>query len=520
MSNDSRPRLSINTGNVPFPLSKEGESGTKKQATDKHCHIAVLADFSGRNNRRQIDAASISKRKLVEIDRDNFDDVFTSMNVQLQLAITDGVIAFNELDDLHPDTLYQHIALFDKLRLLRKRLQSSSTFASAAEEMKDWRVHYKVAQSKKKEPASSTNKGMIIDESHTADLLDAILSGQEVSVSGPECNIDAMARSLVAPFITDAPDPRQKDMVAAVDEATSELMRKVMHISDFKKLESTWQNLYQMVKRLETDARLKIFICDISQQECAVDANAAEALEDTQTYKLLVSQRQQEGQKTISIVMADYYIADSVEDIRVAGMLADVAASTGASAIAGGSEKLAGCSDLARQSDISDWCYESDAEAMMAWKSLRSADVAKHLSLVAPRVLSRIPYGKRGSTVNAFDYEEIPSCNGHEYFLWGNGSWYLAMLVGINFSQLGWSFAGKATLTIDRLPLYVYLDEDGDPGVVPCAEIAMTDQTAKALRDAGLSVIRSVLDKDIILIPAFTSVATGDERLHGMMDNR
>ncbi len=518
MSNNSSPRLTISTGDIPFPVRKSSDSPNHAPATAKHCYITVLADFSGRNNRRQLDVDAIARRKLIEVDRDNFDDVFAAMNVQLQLAITDGVITFNELDDLHPDTLYQHIALFDKLRQLRKRLQSSSTFAGAAEEMKSWHGDYAAQLSKRNDNDASKKDTRIIDESNTADLLDAILSGQEVSVSGPEYNIDAMARSIVAPFLTDAPDPRQNDMIAAVDDATSTLMRKVMHVSDFQKLESTWQSLYQMVKRLETDSKLKIFICDISPQELAADATAVDSLEDTQTYKLLVSQRQQEGQKAISVVMADYSIADNVEDIRVAGMLAGIAASLGASAMAGGSERLAGCNALAKQEDVSEWHYNLDAEVASAWSSLRSAEVSRHLSLVVPRVLSRIPYGKRGGTVNAFDYEEVPSCNGHEYFLWGNGAWYLAMLVGLNFSQYGWSFTGQAELTIDRLPLYVYLDADGDSNVVPCAEIVMTDQTAKALRNAGLSVIRSILNKDSILIPAFTSVASGDEKLRGMMD--
>lgn len=518
MSNDSNQRPMMSTSNVAFPLRSD-EKNSPSQSPGKHCHILVLGDFSGRRNGRTESAATLLRRKIIEIDRDNFDDVFAAMKVTLQLPIMDGPVTFGELDDMHPDTLYEHVSLFNRLRTLRKQLQSNATFPAAAAEMTSWFGEFTAEDAGKKSHVALPNKAagdvVRVGASQTADLLDAILSGAEVEVAGPEYDMEKLARSIVAPFLTAAPDPRQADMIAAVDNATSDLMRKIMHVSDFQRLESSWQNLYRLVRRLETDAKLKVFVCDLSQSELSQDAAGAIALEDTQAYRLLVSSRQSEGAKNFSVIMADYIFQDMLADIRCAGVLAGIANAVGGAAVSGGSEKLAGCVSLAQTPDVAQWNYKMSDEVTDAWRQLRSSSVAANLSLAAPRVLSRLPFGKRTSQTNAFDFEEIPAVRGHEYYLWGNGGWLVTLLIAQNYSQIGWAFVNQSIHTIDNLPLHVYTDDEGDSCVLACAEIAMTDQVALTLRESGLSVIRSILNKDAVLIPAFTSVAQGEVLLRG-----
>jgi type VI secretion system protein ImpC len=527
--------------------------------TGTHCHILLLADFSGRHDIKGGDTksvlykedaskdsglekstATLIKRKIIEVDRDNFDEVFAAMKVSLNLPIVDGAITFSCPDDMHPDTLFEHISLFGKLKLLRARLQNVQTFAAAAREMSGWAGEF--ASTTPRVPATDniTPDILVIGEGKNADLLDAILSGTAIEIAGPEYDIERLARSIVAPFLSDAPDPRQHELIAAVDEAISDLMRRIMHAEGFQKIESAWQNLYLLTKRAETDSSLKFFIVDVSQRELAEDAASAATLEETELYQLLVSTRQAEGIKNFSIIMGDYIFADSCSDIRCAGMLAGIAEAVGGSAIAGGSEKLAGCSSLVQYPELQDWTHKVDDETAQAWSQLRSSPIAPYLSLVVPRVLSRLPYGKQYSSISTFDYEEIPpkerSLNKvHEYFLWGNGAWYLTLLIAQSYSQqnysqqnysqqnhdqqshgrMGWSFADNAMHIIERLPLYIHTNEDGESSAIPCAEILMTDAVAHALRGSGLTVIRSIANKDAVLVPAFTSVVLEDASLKG-----
>ena len=61
------------------------------------------------------------------VDRDNFDDVLSRMGAEIQLAIGDGSLhlQFSELDDFHPDRIFQQLEAFGKLRELRGRLRRS-----------------------------------------------------------------------------------------------------------------------------------------------------------------------------------------------------------------------------------------------------------------------------------------------------------------------------------------------------------------------------------------------------------
>ena len=49
--------------------------------------MLVLGDFSGRANRGVNDAANLATRKLVTVDRDNFDDVLERLQPSLQLRL-------------------------------------------------------------------------------------------------------------------------------------------------------------------------------------------------------------------------------------------------------------------------------------------------------------------------------------------------------------------------------------------------------------------------------------------------
>ena len=51
------------------------------------------------------------------------------------MAASHSTLVFSELDDFHPDRLFQRSQLFLRLREVRRRLQDPDTFAAAAEEL-------------------------------------------------------------------------------------------------------------------------------------------------------------------------------------------------------------------------------------------------------------------------------------------------------------------------------------------------------------------------------------------------
>ena len=71
-----------------------------------HRRIEVVPD----EVREEREPADEEPHVLVEVDRDNFDDVMERMGAQLE------TIRFKELDDFHPDRLYQKLRIFQGLK--------------------------------------------------------------------------------------------------------------------------------------------------------------------------------------------------------------------------------------------------------------------------------------------------------------------------------------------------------------------------------------------------------------------
>ena len=122
-----------------------------------------------------------------------------------------------------------------------------------------------------------------------------------------------------------------------------------------------------------------------------------------------------------------------------------------------------------------------------------------------------MPYGKKTSPIDSFSYEELPSSGQHAYYLWSCGAWLVTLLIAQNYALSGKRYISQVQ-EVEKLPLHVFEDDDGSC-VTPCAEINMYDPAASALIEAGLMPLRSILNKDSVLIPGLTSISLIDNRL-------
>src|ERR1041385_8277062 len=102
-----------------WPMAYEPSFGTIENlepldppSADTPLRIAVLADFSGRHSRGLVGSSDeIASRKLIKVNRENFDDVLAGMSVALKLRVdgSDVEIAFASLDDFGPDALHDRV---------------------------------------------------------------------------------------------------------------------------------------------------------------------------------------------------------------------------------------------------------------------------------------------------------------------------------------------------------------------------------------------------------------------------
>ena len=128
-------------GDIHLDVTAGRERVQSKADSETPFRIAILGDFSGRGNHHRIDIGdALANKKPIRVDRDNFDSVFARISPQLDLLLggeggQEIALKFGELDDFHPDQIFQRTPLFRKLRETRDKLNDPATFARTAEEI-------------------------------------------------------------------------------------------------------------------------------------------------------------------------------------------------------------------------------------------------------------------------------------------------------------------------------------------------------------------------------------------------
>jgi len=503
-------KLGFEIGGINMGTSVQDTQQQKKTQTRNPFHALVMANFSG-------DRVFSNNLKPLQVDRDNFDEILTKTQPVLKLEIENKNtidLNFKELEDFEPDALYERLDIFAQLRSLRRRLANQSTFSEAAQEMNDWS---NINQS----TTEATDDVARIDNAIQPDnLLDAMLSEtanrqkKNQSTTGSDLAKN-LIRDIVAPHILPSADPKQAEYIESVDNSISELMSIVLHHPKFQALESAWRGLYFTIKRTKTDTDLKLFLLDIDKTtlEKAVDADDEK---DTNFYKKIVEPYTGiAGAKPWSVWIGDYEIKDQANDIFFLERMGKLATYTNASFIAGAAAQLVSCQSLANTPDADDWKLDRDNNLLKAWQYLRDSSQAKHLALVFPKFLLRIPYGLKTKAVECFEYEEMPKPI-HENYLWGNAGYALLYLLAESYSLDKWQFKPGQINEISGLPVHIYKDDDGEQQLKPCAEILLTDSGADKVLQNGIMPVWSVKHEDKIRIGPMVSLHSEPQLIHGL----
>ncbi len=500
---------------VNIDTNAPAKSNIRPSSPNSPFCIAILGDFSGRTNRSQHEPGTLSSRRLIEIDCDNFEQVMARFNISLNLNFAEGEgiqMSIKELDDFHPDELYEKLETFSELRSLRRRLKNNNSFAEAAAEIQSWNIVNESPVIQPASPADSdVNKAIQAD---AGNLLNSILGSQQQSSGASNAatsQIDRLIKRVVAPYIEPAADPRQDEMISSVDQAIQTHMRDILHHADFQALESAWQSVDFLIKRLETDASLKIKILDVSKQELQTDL-AVDDMTASSIYKLFCDPA--EGDEPCSVLLGNYSFTDSIDDVLSLASIAAIAEQAGAPFIAAADETLAGCESFATTPDYEDWNHSISEGVSSAWKMLRQSSVAAYIGLALPRFLLRLPYGRKTRPIDSFSFEEMPDEPCHACYLWGNAAFIKVELLARNFKKRGWQMRPGEEYQTDGLPVHYY-KEDGETVGKPVAEILLTEKGGEIISQQGLMPLWSVKNSDAIRSSDFRSVDENGQTIIG-----
>jgi type VI secretion system protein ImpC len=474
--------------------------------------ILILGDFGGRESRGLREPGSLGfDRRPVRADRDEFDDLFDRLSVELRLrpggdAGPSVTLRPRTLDDFHPDRIYESAHAFSGLRRLRDMLDDASTFDEAAAEIDSWgRARPETAAP----PAAAAPSKA--PRSTSEDVISELLAGAARRAEAPDTTgLDSFLHQIVKPHLASAEPRSRPDRVAAVESAVGAWMRGILHDPAFQALESAWRGLDGLLRRIESDEEIEVFLLDTSKAEAAEALRSAEDLQRSPLFRAIV---ESDGDGRSSVLAGLYTFDSSLEDVALLGRFARIARAANAPFLAAASARILGCVAIDRTPDPDDW-RSADAAGDELWNALRGIPEASFLGLAMPRVLQRLPYGKDTDPVERFAFEEADGSLRHEDYLWGNPAFAVVAVLASEFSEFGWHLRPERGLELSGLPLHVR-SEGGSVRSKPCAEALLTERAAARILDAGLMPLVSMKDRDAIRLLRIQSIARPPARLSG-----
>ncbi|HEY7771773.1 MAG TPA: type VI secretion system contractile sheath large subunit [Marinagarivorans sp.] len=456
------PQLTVQS-NITHPQN----DGTPIARQNGPLKVAVLGSFSG-NGQHQT-AAALLNRKHLRVTKDSFDDLFERLQVSLHLPIEDTQIAFDDIDDLNPDHIYQNVPAFKEYRELMAQLSSSKGFHCAVERLAALGI---VAPT----PAADIKR-----TAATENLLDSVLSNVQQHDSGA-FSVDALIRQTIAPYIEKQPDPRAEHYIAAVENAAADLLRSILHASAFKQLEASWRGLDMVNRRLDTDRTCHLYLVDTPMSALTEDAlSHCDAVEASALYRNLIDNCAVAGEKPYDIILIDALLDNNCN----AGLLpffTHFAQRANITVLAGTSTLNPDDTNLTSPLGNQPHSEPNDASAMQAHTG------ANNVFICTPPFMARLPYGRKTHPIESFAFEELPARNTIEYYVWSNSAYLLLM-----------TFV-EGNNTIASLPFHAYLGDDGEDQLVPPTGAFLPASAVECLETQGLTVAQSVKHSDSVMI--------------------
>ena len=469
-----------------------GRLDARPRAAQAAFRLALLGDFSGRASKGALESgAALAARKPLKVDVDNLDDVLARLAPRILVPLGDEgtvEIPIAAMGDFHPDQLVEALPLFEQLQDLRRSLQSKAGFDRAAKEVLSWAG----AEPLPRPPSRRSRGAAVATDRKLSDFVR--LTGRPPAA---EASADDLIRRLIGPYIVPATDSRQDALLARVDAALSDAMRRILHNPEFQAAEALWRGVEKLVRGLETGANLQIVLYDISAEELAADLAATDALQDTALYSLLIEQPASDGHAgPLSFIAGLYGFELTPPHADLLGRIAQLAGAAGAPFVAG-----MGPDDLRTPE------HEWHPLVRSAWSALRATPASVYLGLATPRFLLRMPYGRRTDPIDAFAFEEFSRQSGLSGMLWGNPALLAALLVAQSWSKAGAAMKLGSLNVVGEMPVYVYHDADGDQVALPCTERLFTERQAAQVASTGIIPVLSLRGRPEVRVAGFNSLA-------------
>jgi type VI secretion system ImpC/EvpB family protein len=295
--------------------------------------------------------------------------------------------------------------------------------------------------------------------------------------------LDSLLAGILGKSVVAGKNPTMAQLLPAVEAALSETLRTAMAAPAFRELESAWQGLRFLVRRVDFRAGVRVHITATPRPDLrSAVRTTLERADDVRA----------EGRTAVVLLDFDF----EPEDRALAAEIAALAEAHNVPCLAGAAPRLAGVETgalLDRAPDLAAWF---DSAEMAGWRSFRGEDAARWLSLSLNRFLLRAPYGRQGEAIKAFPFEEAlgPS----DPLCWGRPVWVLGERIASSFVRTGWGVdacgAGEGG-TVSDLPVRNLVLKTGEEVHFPL-EALLSESRVLELSRGGLTTLAGRRNSD------------------------
>jgi type VI secretion system protein ImpC len=284
--------------------------------------------------------------------------------------------------------------------------------------------------------------------------------------------------------------------IKAIDVALSDQLNDIMHDARFLKLEGSWRGLHYLVSNTETSTSLKIRVVNASKRELHRDLTRAVEFDQSLLFrKIYENEFGTPGGEPYGALIGDYEWTNHPEDIEALRLISNVSAAAFAPFVSAAHATLMGFEQWNELSRPRDLAKIFDTVEYQKWRGFRDSDDSRFVSLVMPRVLSRLPYGERTRPIDEFVYEEAPlEADGsplamqHEHYCWMNAAYVMGTRLTEAFAKYGFCVSIRGAEgggKVDNLPTHIFKSDDGDMDAKCPTEVGITDRREYELSSLG-----------------------------------
>ena len=279
------------------------------------------------------------------------------------------------------------------------------------------------------------------------------------------------------------------ELIARIDQAVNDQINEIIHHENFKKMESNWRSLNDLILNTNFKADIMIDILDVDKEELFDDfeANAVDITGSALFKKVYISEYDQYGGKPFGSIIGLHEFEHTPHDEFWLKIMGKIAAASHAPFVGSVSPKFFGCNSMEELAAI------KDLEGLMkhpkygSWDKLRDSEVAAYIGLVLPRYVARLPYDPETNPCKDIPFQEHVRGDKDKDYVWGNAVSLFAQNMVRSFAQSGWCQylrGPKGGGLVSGLPVHTFNIRGEDEIKIP-VEMAIPDYRELEFANCG-----------------------------------